>query len=116
MTLNSALSNRIATFRRLVFLPVPRPGNPERAEPSPPRERKPVNPSNDRSYSWATQRIHELNKDSEAAKTRIKVRAAWILLFSRLLIVDAIGFQTKNRTNGAIKTNQHAIMNECPLL
>ncbi|GIL45340.1 hypothetical protein Vafri_2608 [Volvox africanus] len=45
-------------------------------EPSPPRERKPVNPGNDRSYSWATQRIHELNKDLEGSNKRVKALAA----------------------------------------
>ncbi|GIL78740.1 hypothetical protein Vretimale_367 [Volvox reticuliferus] len=45
-------------------------------EPSPPRERRPVNPGNDRSYSWATQRIHELNKDLEGSSKRVKALTA----------------------------------------
>ncbi|GLI64252.1 hypothetical protein VaNZ11_007454, partial [Volvox africanus] len=53
-------------------------GNPDAPprEPSPPRERKPVNPGNDRSYSWATQRIHELQKDLEGSNKRAKALAA----------------------------------------
>lgn len=41
---------------------------------SPPRERKPSNPQESRKFSWATQRIHELTKELEAAQARIKVR------------------------------------------
>ena len=46
----------------------------DRPEMSPPRERK-VGAGTDtnRKFSWATQRIHDLTKELEAAQARLKV-------------------------------------------
>jgi hypothetical protein len=43
-------------------------------EPSPPRTRKSIAPGADRKYSWATQRITELQNELLEAQTKIKVR------------------------------------------
>lgn len=42
---------------------------------SPPRERKKQQNIDGRKFSWATQKIHDLEKELEQAKARIKVRA-----------------------------------------
>ncbi|KXZ51419.1 hypothetical protein GPECTOR_12g381 [Gonium pectorale] len=47
-------------------------GTEEPAQASPPRERKIAQSGNDRKFSWATQRIHELTKELEAAQKRVK--------------------------------------------
>lgn len=41
---------------------------------SPPRERKKQQSLDGRKFSWATQRIHDLEKELELAKAKIKVR------------------------------------------
>lgn len=40
---------------------------------SPPRERKKPQTAEGRKFSWATQRIHDLEKELEHAKVKIKV-------------------------------------------
>lgn len=42
-------------------------------EISPPRERKKPQTVDGRKFSWATQRIHDLEKELEQAKAKIKV-------------------------------------------
>ncbi len=42
-------------------------------EVSPPRERKKAQTVDGRKFSWATQRIHDLEKELEQAKAKIKV-------------------------------------------
>jgi hypothetical protein len=46
---------------------------PASREPSPPRQRKQINPNSTRQYSWATQRIAELTSELEKAQAKIKV-------------------------------------------
>lgn len=49
-------------------------GSWDKPQMSPPRERKWSQPGNqDRKFSWATQRIHDLTKELEAAQARLKV-------------------------------------------
>ena len=48
------------------------PGDADRPEMSPPRERKAAAPGESRKFSWATQRIHDLTKELEGAHARIK--------------------------------------------
>jgi hypothetical protein len=52
-------------------------GVPALREPSPPRTRKSLAPGADRKYSWATQRITELQAELTEAQAKIKVRGEW---------------------------------------